>query len=294
MTDLNIIKDTYARMSDKRLLQIAENETGEMMSAAVKVLKDELQKRNLNSSAFNALSQNESMQGTLTDTSALWEQAYAERKNGKTDAEIMEWLKSAGLSEVESRLMIKRLPQTDSNDEVFEELVYKNCANSSVESLFVMLLMFGVSAIFLYFALKMKDLLFFIFSLGAFILAFYLRSKMKGRTKGGAFWVNMLINDPGNIIWVKPIVEKHTMYYVLTLYKENKFEFMTRDGHKIVMKCNSKEDQITFIEGVKHYLPHAQFGYSLPIDIVYDDDREHFLDTLKAKGIYTPIDMIKS
>jgi hypothetical protein len=291
MIDINQIKRTYAQMSDKKLLELAESGLGELTSQAKIALQDEMQKRSLDTSAFKAFNERKAAQKAAS-LSANWELAFEARKEGKEEAEIMALLQTKGRSQYESQMIVKRLPQTGDMDEDFEALVYENCESSSFHSKIGFVLIYIVVAFLFYWGIKLENIVLIIGAIGLGALVWYLKGKSKGVTEGGKFWVDMIRERPENIVWIKPIVTKHTAYYVLTLFTENKFEFLTKEGQKIVMNCNTREQQETFIDGVRQHLPHAQFGYSLDIAVEYDDGPEDFIDALAAKNHYTPIDRI--
>jgi hypothetical protein len=178
-------------------------------------------------------------------------------------------------------------------NEKFEKLVFKNCDAATAESTLALVVLFGLSAFLLYWGIKVPFFPILLMGVGVGVGGYYTYKKFQGEFKGAPFWVKMIKENPDNIVWIKPIVTKHTVGIVITLYKERKFQFLTADGLKITMKCDSDEDQKVFFEGVNQYLYNAHIGYSLDVDNIYRQDSVSFIRNLKKNGLYTPITSYK-
>lgn len=122
------------------------------------------------------------------------------------------------------------------------------------------------------------------------LMVFVVFGRSKGLLKDGDFWWEMITKNPDNIIWIKPIVQKHTAALVLTLYKEHYFELNTLDGLSMNFKCNSPKEQEIFFYGIKRFLPNTHIGYSPEIRILFDDDKTTFVETLKERELFQTIE----
>jgi hypothetical protein len=170
-------------------------------------------------------------------------------------------------------------------DGTFEDLIEKNCQDASIKSTLALVVIFGLSAFMFYHGI-------FLAGIAIGLAGIYAAIRFSGEYKGGKFWLAMIKENPGNIVWIKPIVTRHTAAFVLTLYKERKFQFLTKDGLKIIMLCNSDEEQQLFLEGVKKYLPDTHIGYSREMSVIYDDYPADFMNGIKKRGLYMPIKVV--
>jgi hypothetical protein len=170
----------------------------------------------------------------------------------------------------------------------FEDLVEKNCQDATIKAYFAVSVLFVMAGFLIYWGIKIS-LGIFLIGLGVLFAGFYCINRSGGEFKGGKFWVGMIKENPDYIVWIKPIVTKHTVGFVLVLYKEKKFQFLTKHGTRIVMECSSDKDQQVFFEGIKQHLPNAQIGYSLDTDILYNEGPSNFIKNLQNKGLYHPV-----
>ncbi len=282
-------------MTDTQLINFANSELNEITVDAKTILHKEFLKRGIDTSVFKEFDTQKNFTQnnvyTSEPLSSFWTKAFNDRKKRKSDENILHELRSKGLSNLDAELIIKRLPNLSFKDEKFESLVLRGCSKSSFRSRLVLIGIFAFSAYGLYMAV-LGNLFMLIITILFSILGIYGSKKFSGEFKGGEFWVNMIRKNPDNIVWIKPIIEKTTLYSVVTLFKEKQFQFLTKEKLKIRMKCDTEDEQKIFVEGVRHYLPHAQFGYSSEIASIYRDNPLTFLDTLMSKEIYTPIDRI--
>jgi len=118
---------------------------------------------------------------------------------------------------------------------------------------------------------------------------YFLARKHKGNLKSSSFWINEIKQNSQNIIWIKPNVTFHTVGYVFTFYKEQDFELLTKDKLKITINCISDKEQEIFLEGIVDCLFEAQFGFTHEVETLYHNDPTNFINSLKAREIYTPI-----
>jgi len=172
-------------------------------------------------------------------------------------------------------------------DEKFRKLIVKTCDNASLGAIFSMLMLIGLTLFFLFAGLQIT--FFLILALGTGIGAYYISQRFKGDFKGGKYWATMIKDRPENIVWIKPIVTRHTVGYVFTLYKEKKFQFLTKDRLAITMTVDSEADQKIFYEGIIKHLPHAHIGYSPDMDSLYRYSPADLIDELKKTGEYYPV-----
>ena len=173
-------------------------------------------------------------------------------------------------------------------DKDFEGLIERSCQDSAIKSNLAVAAIFGLAAFLLYAGIKIS-LLLFLFGLVAVGAGFYVINLMSGELKGGKFWLEMIKENPDRIVWIKPILVDHKVAYVFSMYKEKKFQFLTKSKMKITMVCNSEADQKVFMQGIKAYLPNAHLGYSPGVDLLYDEDAQGFVSNLTKKGLYRPV-----
>ena len=299
MIDPALIKWNYSTLSDGQLLLLATKERHKLSYEVLGILGEEFKKRGLDASFFikaSPVDEQYNVENTNAATATInaWDFAFKERCAGKTDKEIIDGLMMKRFGAAESLLIIKRLPQTNFINENFEGFIFKSCENSMLQSYFILLALFGIAGYFFYLAIAYQNLIALLPALTLGAAGLYLIQKCRGYLKGGQYWVDMIKEQPDNIVWIKPIVEKHTVAYVVTIFKEKKFQFLTKDRLVITMDCNSLEQQQLFFDGVKDNLPHAQIGYSYKMEDLYDDSPKTFLSSLQRAGIYTPLDKIKT
>jgi len=120
MIDISLIEENYSNMSDQQLLNLANLEGQELTPEALEVLKKEFLKRRLDIHVYNAIGERnliqqhqniqEAKENVSTEfTKTLWNYALDEKKEGKSDLEIIKGLQGKGLDEAHSILFIKSL-----------------------------------------------------------------------------------------------------------------------------------------------------------------------------------------
>jgi hypothetical protein len=176
-------------------------------------------------------------------------------------------------------------------NETYEKLMRKGASGAQSEALMGMALIGGIVMICLYYSTRSA----FVLIPGAIFAAvgYFIYKKFIGDFKGPDFWVDMIKNNPENIVWIKPITTKHTVGLVLTLYKEQKFQLLTADGMAMTMKCDKPIDAQIFIQGLRDHMPNAHVGYTAQIQSAYKRSQSTFIETLKSLGVYTPINQLK-
>lgn len=174
-------------------------------------------------------------------------------------------------------------------DPCFEQYVRDACGKHNVGAYFGMALLFFLGLFFVVYAIKL-----FLFPLmipgllfwGGIALIFY---RFRGQLKSGDYWVDLLVNQPQKIIWVKPVNVRHTAYYVVTLFQESHFHLLSSDGASLDLKCDSDASRRVFFNGIRRYIPYAHIGYSPQVQYCYDNYRNQFIQALQQNNIYNPV-----
>ena len=172
-------------------------------------------------------------------------------------------------------------------NESYENLIRKGTQGAQNEAMSAMGLLGVIGLICLYYSSKSIFVLIPLVIFGA--VGYFVYKKFSGDFKGGDFWVNMIKNNPENIVWIKPITTKHTVGLIVTLYKEQKFQILTADGLFVTMKCDNSIDSQIFLNGLREYMPHAQLGFTHQIKRIYKQGPKQFIENLKQQNLYTPI-----
>ncbi len=107
--------------------------------------------------------------------------------------------------------------------------------------------------------------------------------------RGGDAWFDIITKTPENIVWIMPVVTKHTVGVVITLYKERSFQIKTTDNVTLNVKCDDDDDQLYLFYGLTTYLPNVHTGYTKEARYLYDDDPTTFEEKLKERGSFTPL-----
>tara|TARA_B100000809_G_C14940053_1_gene460058 strand:+ start:302 stop:841 length:540 start_codon:yes stop_codon:yes gene_type:complete len=172
-------------------------------------------------------------------------------------------------------------------NELYEKLIRKGTGGAQTEASYAMLLFGGFILFFVYWGFKIPFLFIPAVILGA--IGYLIYKKFSGDFKGGGFWMDMIKNNPENIVWIKPITTKHTVGLILTLYKEQKFQILTADDISVTIKCDKSIDSQIFLNGIKIHMPHVQLGFSHQIKSIYKQNPKEFIENLKQQNLYTPI-----
>jgi hypothetical protein len=299
MIDINKVKQTYSQMYDKELQAFATDRM-DMISPEIRdILYDEFIKRKLNTDIFENFYKHKLEEEELSGSGqtnefmyTFWVLALNDLRNGKSKEEIRKTLISKDLSEERIDELFKRIPQKlTSANQSFIQLLEKRIQNQTYDSIFGFLSLTGLGLFILYFGVKL--FMFPLILLGILTISwsiYLLKNHYKGELKGPEFWLDILKNEPERIVWIKPIIEKTKVYYVFTLSSVRKFQLLTNDGLKATFSCDTDEEQGTFFNGVKAYLPHAQLGYSIEIETIYKESPKKFIEQVEKNRMYTPYD----
>jgi hypothetical protein len=106
--------------------------------------------------------------------------------------------------------------------------------------------------------------------------------------RDGYEWYKIISQTPEEIVWIMPVVTKHTVGLVVTLYKEQSFQIKTKDKVSLNVKCENQEDQLYLFYGLAKYLPNVHTGYTPEAKHLYDDDPTTMVDKLKERGKFNP------
>jgi len=296
MLDPSLIEWKYSNMTNEQLIQLAEKEYQKLSGPVLKILNSEFEKRKLDFTKYKkyqSIFLNDGDNKSNTSLYSLWELAFNLRRENKSDIEIERFLIEKGLTSLDASLTITRLPASNNLEEGFENIIFHKSENETIQVYLLLAVIFGISLYFLNWAIVHQFIISLFPCLIFGLMGFYFLKKSNLKFRGGNFWVNMIKENPENIVWIKPIVEKHTVWYLITLFKVQNFQFLTKDGLSINMKIDTAEEQKIFFDGIKINLPHAQIGYSPKIDLLYDFNPKNFIKALQARNLYTPIDKLK-
>lgn len=182
----------------------------------------------------------------------------------------------------------------------FKYLIDRNCKGAFSRAIttvigfsLVAIVCIGLAILSVYMDSTKLTVELFFFSMLTVALVVYLYRKHKGGLKGPNFWLRMIKDKPDDIIWIKPVVIKHTVGYVVTLYKEQTFQIIAKNGYKVFINCDSKYNLDVFFKGIQECLPNAQLGYSREIAVLYAQNPGTFIEALKVEGLYTPVSIYK-
>lgn len=291
--DPELIQRYYSQLSNQELIDLTKNEGNKLTGEAIDYLFDEFANRGMDTTILqHMVEKKEQIKAAAQMDTSNWNYALNARKSGKTDEEIITELTAKQISEKEAALIIKRLPNFSYESEQFEDLIGKKSQSAALGTIFGILILFALGAYFLYLGVVSKILLPFIFGAGVVIFGIYFLRKNDREFKGSDFWVELLKTHPENFVYIKPIVTKHTVGFVLTLWREQKFQLCTINKEKILMTIDTEEERKIFFEGIQQLLPHAHIGFSYEIDALYAANPHTFIATLQERQMYTPFDAI--
>jgi hypothetical protein len=159
-------------------------------------------------------------------------------------------------------------------NESYEKLMRKGASGAQSEAMMGMVLIGGIVLVCLYYSTKSA----FVLIPGAIFgaVGYVIYKKFIGDFKGPDFWVDMIKNNPDNIVWIKPITTKHTVGLVVTLYKEQKFQLLTADGLAMTMKCDDAMSSQIFIQGLRDHMPNAHVGFTSQSILSIKSRQVHF------------------
>lgn len=103
-----------------------------------------------------------------------------------------------------------------------------------------------------------------------------------------SFWIDMIQNNPDNIVWIKPITNKVSVS-AIPVMKTYNFVLYTKDKHLLTLFCVSDSELDIFWRGIKTHLTNTHIGYSADIENIYEETPENFIESLKLKELYRPV-----
>jgi hypothetical protein len=120
MIDKDLIKENYSRMSDIQLINLAKNDGLQLPDETLELLEFELNKRNLSSEILDNIKNEKRLQRLREIESdnikenekkenSIWAFALDQKYLGKTNKELYDLLKSKGLDDNYSKLIIEKL-----------------------------------------------------------------------------------------------------------------------------------------------------------------------------------------
>jgi sensor histidine kinase YesM len=291
--DPELIQRYYSQLASQELIDLTKNEGNKLTDEAIDYLLDEFVNRGMDTTILQQMveTREQIRKDAHMDTSN-WSYALEAKKLGKTDAEIIQELTARQISEREAALIIKRLPNFNYENEQFENMISKKSQSTALGAVFGILILFALGAYFLYLGIVSKFFLPLIFGVAVVIFGIWLLRKNDKEFKGGEFWIDLLKSQPENFIWIKPIVTKHTVGFVLTLWRDQKFQLCTINNEQLLLTIDTEEERLIFFEGIQQLLPHAHIGFTYEIDALYSSNPETFIATLQEWQLYTPFDAL--
>lgn len=289
--DPDLIQRYYSQLSNQELIALAKNEGNKLTDEAIDFLYDEFVNRGLDTGLIQQLAEKKKQikEAAKMDT-YNWNYALKARQSGKTDTEILQELTTKQISETEAALIIKRLPSFNYKNEQFEKMISSKSSGNAMGAVFGVLFLFGIGAYFLYLGLTSEFFLSIIIGTGAVIAGIYFLRKNDKEFKSGDYWVEQIKMHPEKFVWIKPIVTKHTVGFILTWWNEQQFQLWTTNEEQLLMTIDTEEERNIFFEGVRNLLPHAHIGFTYEIDALYSSNPGNFIATLQERQLYTPID----
>ncbi|ABG58441.1 hypothetical protein [Cytophaga hutchinsonii] len=281
MADLHQIRQNFSSMPDEKLLHIATHERNTLTKEALAVFIEVYKTRPLDASIFEPTPEELDY-----DKEQHWFFALEEKRKGKTAEELYGSLTARNLKDEQAAAIISRLPEPDINDEDFETYIKHQCEHVFLAGNFARVLIIGTGICAIAYGTMKFFVPFTILGIAMLLLAVCFKI---GTKHGGAFWVNRIKHKPESIVWIKPIVEKHTVWYLITLFKTSHFQICTRDSIEITFECTDPVERNIFLTGIKKYIPHAHIGYSFPLDHMYIQNPAGFINALQHKNLYLPV-----
>ncbi|MDR2948572.1 MAG: hypothetical protein LBV71_05135 [Prevotella sp.] len=176
-------------------------------------------------------------------------------------------------------------------NEEFEKLLIENREYKSKVSPLFIIICFAIAALLIYVGKEMSSSYsLYPIALGiGFIIGVIIRiNRTRKEAVPDSFWIDLIQNNPDDIVWIKPIIDK-TSVAGITLLKTRDFIFYTKDKYRLTLYCVSDNDLEIFWKGIKTYLPNTHIGYSVEIKNLYEDNAETFIKSLKSNGLYMPV-----
>jgi hypothetical protein len=291
MIDPDLIQQYYSQLSNEDLINFTKNEGYRLTDEAVNYLYDEYVRRGLDMSILEQMAdRKEEIKEAAQIDNTSWNYALNAKKFGKTDEEILQDLTTKEISEKEAASIISRLPNMAYENEHFEDLIESTTQGGTLGAILGVLMLFGFGAYLLYLGIASGFFLSIIAGIAIVILGIILLRNLDKEYKGKDYWVNILKLHPEKIVWIKPIITKHTIGYVFTLYRDHKFQLLTTSEEVITLNIDTETERQIFFNGIRQFLPHAHIGYTPEVDALFSANPENFITILQERQIYRPLD----
>lgn len=291
MIDPDLIQQYYSQLSNEDLINFTKNEGNRLTDEAINYLFDEYVRRGLDTSILEQMvDRKEEIKEAAQIDNTSWNYALNAKKFGKTDEEILQDLTAKEIGEQEAASIISRLPNMAYENEHFEDLIETTTQGATLGGILGILVLFSFGAYLLYLGIEYRFFLPIIAGIAIAILGIILLRNQDKEYKGKDYWVNLLKEHPEKIVWIKPIITKHTIGYVFTLYRDHKFQLLTTSKEGIILNINTETERQIFFNGIREYLPHAHIGYTLEIDALFSANPENFITILQERQLYRPLD----
>lgn len=284
-------RKTLSAKSDKELIIIVEQKVDMYHKDAILDAQNILAERGVE---FNAPFPEEIKKEKILsfNDNSLWEYAYSLKRKGKRDTDILIELENKGAKRYEALLILKRLPVLKDVDPELEDL-FPRVSKFNIVVTLILIIFLSVLTYFL-FAGNVNKIA---YKYGFISLVFLVASIIglishlndSNRRKK---WVSIINENPENIVWIKPIIEKTVLLNVVTLLKTRHFKLMANDATDVLIDCSSEKEAEFFLRRITVYLPHAHVGYTKEVQELYDADPKKFMVRMILNGDYTPIDKI--
>jgi hypothetical protein len=282
MINTEQLKRNYAAMPDEKLMHFAATEKAGLTKDARAILLREIESRSLDVTILDP-----SEAELNYDRERHWFFALDEKRKGADNDSIFRKLVAGNVTEEHAALIIKCLPEIFHSDEPFEDFIKNQCEKTVFAVNVGRLIIIGFCILGISYGVSNGS--WPSIAAGSILLLPGIYFFFRSHSFGGKFWLETFKTMPENIVWIKPITVKHTIWYVVTLYKTYHFQIYTRDNRSVAIDCNSDENQQVFFEGIKKYIPHAHIGYSLDIEEMYERSPEDFINALQYEHVYAPI-----
>lgn len=286
-------KKALSQKTDKELISIIEVQKDHFHKNAILDAQNILFERGV---SFNAAFPNEinlDAADAPLDFSgnSLWEYAWEKKKAGLSYSELLSELIHKGATSQQAVLTLRRLPRAGYISDSFATLLAKEYKKLTSTHLWLTIVLAAILLFIVWQAAAVHFAIIIGVTIGCIysLVSIYFKT---GHFSGSDFWISMIKDQPEHIVWIKPVVEKVTLAHVITLSKTKKFQLLTKHDRKLEITCETAAAGQVFIDAVKESLPHAHIGYSNSISILYSSNPEKFIENLKLKNLYTPIDMI--
>jgi hypothetical protein len=279
MTDITVFRERYKNFTDSKLRVIAK-EAYTLPSEIQQVLEEELKKRGLDDVKIEYIDPSQEPDYMTQIVNGIaFEVPLPKESHIYDDADEQEF--------EEDEIPAQKKPYVDYDPNTFLNFIFKKC-EYTLELKITLFAVFSFSLFLLYWGIKTS--LFFLIILASLVAYFgyrLLTSRSKS-ANGGESWADMIENNPKNIVWIKPIIERTSYWYLITISKAHQLQILTQDGQSVIVSCDNDYEGEIFFDGIKYFLPNVHVGYSFEIEEMYKSNPSTFIYTLKKNRIYLP------